>query len=621
MKKIFAILAVLLAVTAFMCSCTKTGKVIPEREREGLPPIEEVEPVSLSLTFVLPEGGLKTAWVEGDQIVVHGEYAKDQVTVTLAAADITDGGKKATKTVDGLKPYVREDCTSNLYASWPAELASNPDHCFFYSGFSTTNALLMVACNDADNQFAFRELTTPIAFKVDGKYDTYAFTGRKDASVGYEYIQAKLTNSEFIVDQYHKSSLVTVGGKIEGGAQADQQVFIPIGIEMPWGFDLKLYINGEAKKVYTVKTDTKAEQGKVVDLGDITSKLKDYVQAIDVTAAEALVEGTGANSYIVTKPGVYKFPTLKGNSNKSVGAVESTKVLWETWCNGEAVEEGSLICNSMYEGGQFFIEVPAPFHTGNALVAALDENEHVLWSWHIWMPETMPTTGDYGYTSGCQIMSRNLGALIDTQPGAVADSRSFGLLYQWGRKDPFIGAKAAGEAESATFAGEAMTLHTGQMTQDQGSDETEETAANPTAFIAEPALDWNTVDDREAWGDQERSNKKTIYDPCPKGYRVAGRKRALFFEPDKNAAVAATFVADMNNYYYQIGNPASTLPLCGYLDKDGTYHPDGALVWNTHMDHDTANLTYCMLVDGGVLKKGQMCRSIAASVRCETYDE
>jgi len=99
------------------------------------------------------------------------------------------------------------------------------------------------------------------------------------------------------------------------------------------------------------------------------------------------------------------------------------------------------------------------------------------------------------------------------------------------------------------------------------------------------------------------------------------RKNISPVEPDKNAAVAATFVADMNNYYYQIGNPASTLPLCGYLDKDGTYHPDGALVWNTHMDHDTANLTYCMLVDGGVLKKGQMCRSIAASVRCETYDE
>jgi hypothetical protein len=621
MKKTLSILSVLLAVAALFGSCAKTGKVIPEREPEGLPPIEEVEPVSLSLTFVLPDGGLKTAWVEGDQIVVHGEYAKDQVTVTLAAADITDGGKKATKTVDGLKPYVREDCESNLYASWPAELTSNPPHCFFYSGFSTTNALLMVASNDTSNQFAFRELTMPLTFKVDGAYDTYAFTGRKDAIVGYEYFQAKLTDNEFILDQYHKNPLVTIGGIIEGGSQASQQIFIPIGMEIPDGYDLKLYQDGTAKKVYTVKTETVIGKGQNLDLGDITSLLKDYVQAIDVTKAVALNGDVTANCYIVTAPGVYKFPTVKGNSNKSVGVVESTKVLWETWSNGEEVTEGSLIYNSMYEGGLFYLEVPEPFHTGNALVAALDEDENILWSWHIWMPETMPTTGDYGYTSGCQIMSRNLGALIDTQPGAMADSRSFGLFYQWGRKDPFLGPKAAGAEESATFAGVAMTTYEGQMTQNQGEDVTEETAANPTVFIVQPKLDWNTVDDREAWGDQERSNKKTIYDPCPAGYRVAGRKRALFFEPDKNAAVAGTFVASAENFYYQIGNPASTLPLCGYLDSDGTYHTDGALVWNTHMDHDTANLTYCMLVSGGVLKKGQMCRSIGASVRCETYDE
>ena len=50
-----------------------------------------------TLTFVLPEynlgageipAGFKTAWKAGDQIVVHGEYAKDQVTVTLDAGDI-----------------------------------------------------------------------------------------------------------------------------------------------------------------------------------------------------------------------------------------------------------------------------------------------------------------------------------------------------------------------------------------------------------------------------------------------------------------------------------------------------------------------------------------------------
>lgn len=621
MKKIFATLAVILAVLALVCSCTQKAKVIPERAPEGLPPVVDVDPVRLTLTFVLPEGGVKSAWEAGDKIVVHGEYAKDQVTVTLAAGDIGSDGRVATQTVDGLKPYVREDLASNLYAAWPAELVQNPDHCFFYSGFNTTNALLMAACNDADNKFQFKELTAAIDYNVSGDFDTYAFTGRKDAQVGYEYLQVKVTEKEFIIDQYHRTPVVTISGSINAGMDALQQIYLPAGTELPAGFDLKFYKDGEAKKVYTVKTETTAEPGKPIDLGDITAGLKDFQQAIDVTKAVNLAPDGNANCYIVTEPGIYKFPTVKGNSSKSVGTVESTKVLWETWNNGETVTEGSLISNTMFEGGQFYFEVPSPFHAGNALVAVLDENETILWSWHIWMPETEPTADEYGYAVGCKIMGRNLGALVDTQPGVMADPRSFGLFYQWGRKDPFLGPKEAGSDESATFVGTAMTTHSERVTQDQSSDDLEETATMPTTFLTVTGADWNLIDDREAWGDQERSNKKTIYDPCPYGYRVGGRKRGQFYEPDKNPGVAATFSASVENAYYLIGNPSAAFPLCGYLDEDGTYYADGALVWNTHMDHDTANSTYCMLVSGGSLKKGQKSRSIGASIRCETYDE
>jgi len=616
MKKIFATLALILAVLAFVCSCTQKAKVIPEREREGLPPVEEVDPVSLALTFVLPDGCAKTAWKAGDQIVVHGEYAKDQVTVTLAAGDISSDGRVATQTVDGLKPYVREDLVSNLYAAWPADAVQNPDHCFFYSGFKTTNTLLLAACNDAENKFSFKELTSSIGFNVDGDFDTYAFTGRKDARVGYEYIQAKITDKDFIIDQYHKEPLVTISGSLKAGKDVLQLIYLPAGTQLPSGFDLKFYKDGEALKVYTVKTGTMTEPGNAVDLGDITDELKDFRQAIDVTKAVTLAPEGSANCYIVTAPGIYKFPTVKGNSTKSVGTVESTVVLWETWNNGETVTAGSLVSNTMFEGGQFYIEVPEPFHAGNALVAVLDEDETILWSWHLWMPETAPTTNTFGYTVGCEIMGRNLGALIDTQPGAMADPRSFGLFYQWGRKDPFLGPKEAGSTESVTFAGIEMTTYSERVTQDQTSDDLEETATMPTTFLTVTDLDWNLIDDREAWGDQERSNKKTIYDPCPYGYRVAGRKRAKFFETA--SASLTNWAYDAENFYFQMGDPVSTLPACGYLNEDGTYYPEGAMVWNTHMDHDTANKTYCQLVSGGASKKGQMSRSIGGSIRCET---
>ena len=117
MKKTVKAALLLAALLPLAYACQQNPVPDPEKEKE-----EEVkvDPVSLPLTFVLPSTGAKTAWVAGDQIVVHGEYAKDQVTVTLSASDISGDGKTASLTVDNLYPYVREDCASTLYASWPA---------------------------------------------------------------------------------------------------------------------------------------------------------------------------------------------------------------------------------------------------------------------------------------------------------------------------------------------------------------------------------------------------------------------------------------------------------------------------------------------------------------------
>ena len=106
----FAILCLLALV-----SCGRKDPVDPIPEPED--PVE-----TRTLTFVLPDfqageggvlpAGIKTKWVAGDQIVVHGEYAKDQVTVTLDAGDIAGDGKTASKTVEGLRPHKRDDCSS-----------------------------------------------------------------------------------------------------------------------------------------------------------------------------------------------------------------------------------------------------------------------------------------------------------------------------------------------------------------------------------------------------------------------------------------------------------------------------------------------------------------------------
>lgn len=84
---------------------------------------------------------------------------------------------------------------------------------------------------------------------------------------------------------------------------------------------------------------------------------------------------------------------------------------------------------------------------GNALIGAFDESDELLWSWHLWVCPDMDTNGDgivgadelekhlQKWSTGYQFLDRNLGALSN-KPGLT----SLGLLYQWGRKDPFIGA-------------------------------------------------------------------------------------------------------------------------------------------------------------------------------------
>ena len=93
----------ILCILALAASCSQKP-VTPE------PVTPEVKPETRTLTFVLPdftvgEGGevpasVKTAWKAGDQIVVHGEYAKDQVTVTLGAGDISGDGNIDTIAAD-----------------------------------------------------------------------------------------------------------------------------------------------------------------------------------------------------------------------------------------------------------------------------------------------------------------------------------------------------------------------------------------------------------------------------------------------------------------------------------------------------------------------------------------
>ena len=296
-----------------------------------------------------------------------------------------------------------------------------------------------------------------------------------------------------------------------------------------------------------------------------------------------LSKGETANCYMAANPlGNYMFKaTVKGNgattaaSTCSNGTVSQTapkfpndktlspksvQVLWET---GTATKGAVIRAVKLFDGYVYFttagnLESTAPVVEANALIAVystptVGNETNVHWSWHIWSTSYAPkaTGGFFSYQTRQiassntsynsvasrteKVMTRNLGAAWNDNT-----SKSFGLLYQWGRKDPFVGA-SSNASGTTTFATSTMGQKWGDASHVKtltGASEANITSAiaNPTTFYLQrntTQYDW--VGDTYAnqrdnlWGNPNTTTKtpntargsKSIYDPCPPGWRVA----------------------------------------------------------------------------------------------------
>ena len=221
-----------------------------------------------------------------------------------------------------------------------------------------------------------------------------------------------------------------------------------------------------------------------------------------------------ANCYIVSEAGSYKFTPTKGNSGESVGSISSAEVLWATFGTNVKPAEGTLVKNVKYEDGIITFDTPSTLNEGNVVIAAKDASSNILWSWHIWITD-QPQEQVY-YNNAGTMMDRNLGA-TSAKPG---DYFAIGLMYQWGRKDPFLGSRAIRsdlEQKSTITWPSAVTSNA-----DVGT--IEYTISHPTTFIYGNSdnNDWyytgSSSTDDTRWTTSE--NGKSMYDPCPIGWRV-----------------------------------------------------------------------------------------------------
>lgn len=265
-------------------------------------------------------------------------------------------------------------------------------------------------------------------------------------------------------------------------------------------------------------------------------------------------EGT-ANCYLIEAAGNYKFQAVMGNSDYSVGNVKKTEVLWETFGTDVVPNVGDLIKEVGYKNGYVYFSTPETFKNGNASIAARNSKDKILWSWHIWCSEEGWNDHVYANNAGT-MMDRNLGATSAT-PGDVG---AFGLLYQWGRKDPFMG--------SCAKSGTTLAASTGSWNTVSDAKTIDWAEENPTTYITRH--EWCSGQGSEkdpVGGYRWKDGHKTLYDPCPYGYRVPKGGIEGFW-----ATAKVKVTGDVGNHgmYWTLADDETTAwyPTIGYRDSN-----------------------------------------------------
>ena len=289
-------------------------------------------------------------------------------------------------------------------------------------------------------------------------------------------------------------------------------------------------MNGQALYEFQFKDiDDKIASGKGV---------ADPVNLIDMNNNQR------ANCYIIREGGYYLLPAqmvdktkIYGDEAKPASAGYRADWLWATGTESKVYD-----VNFADNGGILFWVKPNS--NGNTILALYNPEGKIVWSWHIWCSVEDPMTPHhYGRSTDWLMSDRNLGA-TSNEEGKV---ESYGLMYQWGRKDPFPGPGILG---SITASKESSIYQ--DMTQSYCFNPNQSitrfntvqnistgTEGDITYSVAHPTtnIHYNTAGNVKAintwlysiaqsdalllWRSKDIDKSgKTNYDPCPPGYIV-----------------------------------------------------------------------------------------------------
>ena len=467
----------------------------------------------------------------------------------------------------------------------------------------------------------------------------------------------------------------------------------------------------------TLKSSSKCEKAVYsILLGDPTTNLGDfnvkrnnaYTVTVDIqgtnTADKRIeVESFDMNNSAMIKPnsgeaGAVTFDIRKVNGNSwtmlptlGANAALRAEILWQ---DGNVINAGDVTLDKV--NGLLTVK-STKTTVGNAVVALYNNattGGDILWSWHIWVTDYQPD-GSQSYNLGINskasvpggevhtygeeykkasdkmggplrvIMDRDLGATkayyAAPQANDATVTQTFGLMYQWGRKDPLPKWRGTGSTDNSAaltwpmygadgttevmtelgYSSTDGTVTSVAVADAMGSEPNAKNYSikNPTTFIASKITtlyDWYTDNadnqDNTLWGGDA---PKSAYDPCPQGWRVAPNGTwddfgsdsyadpFLYYingEKQTAAGTTPTFVRyAQNGRLYEAGNVKSWYPAIGYR-----YRTDGQLYyighsgyrWTSSVIEDSNNASRLTFSYNSINPQTDGSRSLGFQVRC-----
>lgn len=391
--------------------------------------------------------------------------------------------------------------------------------------------------------------------------------------------------------------------------------------------------------------------------------------SIPLVYGNAITGGVAnAHAYTSSASGTYVLQHFKDHAgvdidnpwitltNGGANAPDAAKIVW--------ADEKGLVTNLSVKGSgrNAFVEFEVPasaIKNGNAVIA-VTKGGTVVWSWHLWFApqdvlNTTPVTNfqnkvyhftnetlGFKYTawSGssysaprsvkvkveqtvCQAGGRQVGYITITQNNGNVRN-GYNTLYQFGRKDAFPGTDTTPDGSFNKNGGDHMSIQNGIQHPETFYTWGGSWYYNPPTGYCYNNL-WsmeNTTTGNTTTGWNDNAVTKTIYDPCPAGFKMPANNAFTGFTTNGRKVGTMNVSGDWDNgwnFNNRISSPDATVyfPASGYRDsRDGLLNYVGSYgyYWSA-VPYNSLNSCILSFYQGNVYPQDYGTRSFGYSVR------